>query len=131
MVPPIVLGIELCEKAIEEEQTKNVTLINTFLSIWVEDFPSAPEPFVVSVVMTAGVGSVTMDLIIVRLETDEEVYVDRFAVEFPYRLAEIRLLIPIVECSFPAPGKYQFTLETNGEWIAKRDLQVLTEEIEP
>ena len=80
MVPPIVLGFELCEKAIVEEQTRNVTLVNTFLSVWAKDFPSPQEPFVASVVVTAGVGSVTMDLIVMRLETGEEVYVDRFAV---------------------------------------------------
>lgn len=42
--PPIARGLVVCESAVVEERTRNVSLINTFLGIRSNVFPTAPLP---------------------------------------------------------------------------------------
>ena len=41
--PPIALGLVVCEKAVVEEGSKNATLVNTYLRLRVDSFPSRPQ----------------------------------------------------------------------------------------
>jgi hypothetical protein len=122
--PPIALGLTLCEKVIVEEGTKNVTLVSTFTKLRVDQFPTGPQRFVVFAVLTDGLGDGTIELVITRLETDEAIYTYRNRLRFPDRLTEVRVLMRVNECSFPAPGRYQFTLLIDGDWLAQCHLQV-------
>jgi hypothetical protein len=122
--PPIVLGLTICEKAIVEEGTRNVTIVSTFTRLVVDEFPSPPQRFSVYSVLTEGLGDGTILLTVTNLETDEEVDRIERSFRFPDRLAEIRLLFRIRECSFPVEGTYQITLYIDGEWLAQRRLQV-------
>ena len=126
--PPIALGLLLCEKVIVEEGTKNVTLVNTFTKLRVDGFPSLPQHFAVYAALTAGLGQATMVLAVTHLDTDQEVYSYQNTVSFPDRLAEVRVLIRVNGCSFPAPGKYQLMLLIDGKWVAHRHLQVAEKE---
>ena len=65
-----------------------------------------------------------MDFVVTRLETDQEIFAHRTTIRFPNRLAEVRVLLRVRGCSFPAPGKYQFTILIDGDWIAQRTLAV-------
>jgi len=122
--PPVVLGLTVCEKAIIEEGTKNVTLVNAFTRLVVEEFPSLPQRFSVYTVLTEGLGDAIILLTVTNLETDEEVDRIERRFHFPNRLAEVRLLFRIRECSFPVEGTYQITLSIDGEWLSERRLQV-------
>lgn len=102
--PPIALGLTLCEKVIVEEGTRNITLVSTFTKLYADDFPSSPQRFAFAAVLTAGQGDGTVDLVITRLDTDKETYSIRRSLRFPGRLAEVRVVFHIRDCSFPAPG---------------------------
>ena len=121
--PPIALGLSLCETFVVEEGTSNVSLINTFHRRHVERFPSPPQQFGVYAVLTSGLGDATIELVINRLDTDEEIYVRRFPWHFSDRLMEVRILYRIKYCSFPKAGVYQATLLVDGDWIAHRRFQ--------
>jgi hypothetical protein len=123
--PPIVLGLTICEKVIIEEGTKNVTLVSTFTKFTVEEFPSRSHRVAVYTVLTDGLGDATMDLWLARQDTGEVIQRLRGQIHFPDRLAEVRVLFRLNDCSFPAPGEYQFTLLADGEWLAQRQLQVI------
>ena len=125
---PIALGLTLCEKVIVEEGTRNVTLMSTFTKLRAWEFPSPPRQFDVYVVLTDGLGDGIIDLVGTRLETDERIYSLSMPVHFPDRRMEVRLRLRINGCSFPEPGRYQFTLLIDGEWIAHRELQVVAAE---
>jgi hypothetical protein len=122
--PPIVLGLTICEKAIVEEGTRNVTIVSTFTRLLMEEFPFPPQRFSVYAVLTEGIGDATILLTVTNLETDEEVDRIERSLRFPDRLAEVRLLFQIRECSFPIEGTYQITLYLDGDWLAQRRLQV-------
>jgi hypothetical protein len=129
--PPITLGLTLCEKVIVEERTRNITLVSTFTKLFVDEFPSRPERFALAAVLTAGQGEATIDLVITRLETDEETYSMRRRLRFPGRLAEARLVFRIRDCSFPAPDQYEAILLVDGDWLARRKFSVEGREEQP
>jgi hypothetical protein len=68
-----------------------------------------------------------MELVVVRLDTGEEVYSRRHVVRFSDKLAEWRLHLRVRDCAFPVPGHYQFTLLADGEWLAQRRVYVYSE----
>src|SRR5712692_6122829 len=116
--PPNVLGLALCEKVIVEEGTKNITLVNCFTKMFVEAFPSPPQRFALFAALTGGFGDGIIELIGTWLDTDEVIYSFRNTVRFVDRLREVRVVVRVNDCSFPASGRYQFTLMIDGEWIA-------------
>jgi Family of unknown function (DUF6941) len=122
--PPIVLGLTLCDYVIVEEGTRKVSLIGAFTSMAVEEFPAVSPPFSVYAALTDASGNVTIRLVVVRLDTDEEVYSFQGTAHFPDKLAAVGFYLHIQDCSFPVPGFYQFTLDVDGEWVAHRRLRV-------
>jgi hypothetical protein len=125
MNPPVTaLGLTLCEKVIVEERTRNTTIVSTFTKLLADEFPSPPEKFALAAVLTGGQGEATLDLVINRLDTDEETYSLRRQLVFPDRLAEVRVVFHIRDCSFPAPGQYDAVLLVDGDWVARRRFSV-------
>jgi hypothetical protein len=125
---PTVLGLTLCEKAIVEEVTKNVTLVSTFTRLVVEEFPSLPQRFALYTVLTGGLDDGTIELVVLHLETNEEIYRNRLPVHFPDRVSEVRVLFRVHRCVFPYAGNYQLTLLLDGDWLAHRRLRAVERE---
>jgi hypothetical protein len=125
MNPPVIaLGLTVCEKIIVEERTRNTTFVSTFTRLVVDEFPTPPQRFALAAALTGGQGQGTLDLVITRLDTDEETYALQRRLVFPGRLAEVRVIFHIRDCSFPAPGQYDAVLLVDGEWIARRKFSV-------
>ena len=132
MVPlPTAIALILCEKAVVEEGTRNVTLVNCFAKLSPTDFPSGPVSFVAYAALTNAQGPATIKVVVTRLETDEVLDSWQGAVVFPDRFTEVRVRFRIRDRSFPAPGRYQFTLLVDDEWVAQRDLQIHPKEAQP
>jgi len=63
MVPtPVALGLNVCEKIVVEEGTKNVTLVNCFSKMFVDGFPSGPRRFAVHAALRDGQGRANISL---------------------------------------------------------------------
>ena len=121
---PVVLGLSLCDYVIVEERTRKVSLIGSFSGIAASRFPAVAQPFSVFAVLTDGLGDATIQLSILRLETDEEIFVYRAQLRFPNKLTEVSFHARLRECRFPGPGQYLFTLLVDGEWVSQRRIQV-------
>jgi hypothetical protein len=127
MVPtPIALGLNVCEKIVVEEVTKNVTLINCFSKMFVAGFPTGPQQFAVHSTLRDGQGRANIRLVVARSDTHEVVYSQQGAIDFPDRLTEVRTLFRVAQCSFPAPGRYVLTLLIDGDWVAQREIDVVS-----
>lgn len=124
---PIAIGMTVGDYVIVEERTKKVSLIGSFTGMKVGRFPSDATPFSVYAALTDGLGDVTMELVVVRLDTGEEIYNRRHVVRFQDKLSELRFHLRITQCSFPVAGHDQFTLLADGEWLAQRRLRVYLE----
>jgi hypothetical protein len=121
---PTTLGLTLCEKHIVEVGTQNINLINTFTKRSVRTFPSPPETFYVVAALTDGLGDATITWVAHRPDDLEEIGSQSTRVKFVDRLSEVRVLFPVRDFPFPIPGRYQFTLLAENQWLAHRHLQV-------
>jgi hypothetical protein len=129
MVPiPQALGLTLCDRVIIEQVTKNPTLVGIFLTRRVEGFPSEPVAFSAFVPLTDGSGTGTIELVAVRLETEEQIYSQQGEVTFPHRFAVINAHFRVSKIRFPAPGSYSFILVVDGDLIAQRRVEVYQRE---
>jgi hypothetical protein len=122
--PPTPVGLTLCERIIIEEGTRNVTLVNCFSRLRAQSFPAVPAPFSVFAVLTNGHGDATIELVISRLDTLDEIDAQRLQGHFPARLAEVRIFFRVGQCSFPTPGVYEVSLRVDGDVAAARRLSV-------
>src|SRR5262245_34403010 len=107
---PNAVGLLLCQQAIVEERTRNLTLVNTYRRLVLEAFPSLPQRLTVHTVLTDGLGAMTLTLLVSRLDTMEEVYDQSGRVTLNDPLQEQYLLIRTSRLAFPIPGRYEFRL---------------------
>jgi hypothetical protein len=125
---PTVIGLLLCEQIIVEEDTHNVTLVNCFTRLKVEEFPSGPQRFALFAALTDGLGDVTLDVVIVGLDNEEEVFRQARRLQFRDPLQEIRFLFRITRCAFPVAGPYEVGLLADGESLARHRFEVTKQE---
>ena len=121
---PHALAAMLCDRVIIEQGTRNPTLVGSFLGRAVEKFPSEAVAFSVFVPLTDGFGTAIIELVAVRLETDEQIYSQRGEVTFPHRFAVVNIHFRVSKIEFPAPGSYAFMLLIDGDLITERRLNV-------
>ena len=127
---PVAIGLLVCEQVIIEESTRNVTPVNCFTHRRVERFPSEELPFVVFSILTDGLGNVTLEVRISRLDTLDEIYRRSVSFRFTSPLQEIRCIVRIRGCSFPVSGYYNVMLLAENDLIAQRRI-LITEKEKP
>lgn len=81
--------------------------------------------------MTDGSGDATIKLLLVRLETGDEVWSQEVPYHFPDRLIEVTLLFRSLQWSLPVAGWYQLMLLVDGELVTQRKIFVQDKESEP
>ena len=121
---PSAWRLVLCEQAVVEEKTRNVTLVNSFSRLRCPSFPSPAARFVTYALLSGELGDATMSLVVSRLDTLEDVHEARWQMKFRDRLRPIRLVLRLSRLSFPAPVRYQFSLMADGEEVAQTVLEV-------
>jgi hypothetical protein len=121
---PIVLGLSICDYVIVEERTKKLSLIGTFTGLGVDSFPARALPFSVHAALCDAVGPVRFSLVGTLLQTGEEIYRTENQVVFLDKLTEVHYVFRLNTCVFPVAGWYQFTLLSEGEWLAQRRIRV-------
>jgi hypothetical protein len=125
---PNAVGLLLYEKAIVEEGTKRVTLVNTYTRLQVARLPSPPQQLLVHAMLTDGLGMMPLSLVILRLDTLENIVVESGEVSFSSPLDERRLYYRVNAVRFPVAGRYQITLLANWEWVAQCTLTIIAAE---
>jgi hypothetical protein len=121
---PSAVGLTLCSMVVVEDKTQNVTLVNSFRKIEVNELPSRPVPFSVYTVLTDGLGEMTVKLTVLRLDTLEAIYSRSLKARFDDPLRHFRIWWHVRSCSFPVAGAYEFGLHGNGELITQCVLRV-------
>jgi hypothetical protein len=128
LVVPTAVGLLVCEQAVIEENTRNITLVNCVSRVRCAAFPSSPKRLVVYAVLTDGRGNATMRLNVARLDTLEDVYETSWPMRFRDPLRDIRLILRLPPIEFPVPERYQFCLTADGTLVAQTVLQLDEEE---
>ncbi len=125
---PTVIGLQVCEKVIVEEGTKNVSLVSCHTILKVRRLPSEPRQFTVFAELIDGAGEVTLEVTVSRLENDQIIYRQARRLNFGNRLQEVRFIFHVTECSFPAAGTYEVVLRAERELLALRKLRIVHQE---
>jgi len=118
--------LKLCQHAIVEETTRNVTLVNCFRKLPFAAFPAEASRFFVCAVLTDGQGDGKLRVTIMSLEDGDDVWTRSWDVTFLDPLAERWFLLPVDDCTFPQAGKYEVGLTIDGEPAARTILQILS-----
>jgi hypothetical protein len=98
---PSAVGLFVCEQLIVEEGTKNLTVVNAFVRRTVASFPAEPFPFLVFALLTDGLGEGTVDVVISRIDTEEELFQRSTPYRFTDPLAKMQLTLRVRHFSFP------------------------------
>jgi hypothetical protein len=122
--PPKALGLFVCEQVLFDRDTQRPCLIGCMAGMAVTEFPSGPQRFHIFAALTDGLGTVTIDLGITHLDTEEQVYTRRGALPFPDPLRVVHLRCRIADCSFPYSGTYWIALSAGDVEIAGCRLRV-------
>lgn len=120
---PVAVGLVVCEQVIVEEGTHNVTPVNCFNLREVEEVPGQAS-FYVLAWLADGMGEMSTELVIERLDNLEEIFRIRRDLVFPDRLRDMRFAARIRRCNFPVAGHYQVSLIIDGELVAARRFRV-------
>jgi hypothetical protein len=129
MVPrPRAIDFLVCDYFILDERTKNVSLIGCFNRLRLPEFPFAASRFYVFALLTDGLGEGLLELTLSHLASEEEIFRLETTIRLPHRFTELRVPFPIVECYFPEPGAYLFTLLIDNEIIGERRFEVALKE---
>jgi hypothetical protein len=121
---PRAIDYLICEYFILDERSKNVSLIGCFNRLRLPEFPFAASRFFVFALLTDGLGEGSLELTLTHLGSEEEIFRLETTIRLPNRFTELRVPFPIVECYFPEPGAYLFTLLIDNEIIAERRFEV-------
>jgi hypothetical protein len=101
-----------------------MSLIGVFHIRRAPRFPTPPQGFTAFAALYGGVGEGTMDLVITRLETEQDIYRYRRWFAFPRGVRIVNLEIKVRRCIFPAPGRYALSLRFDGQELTHRYLSV-------
>jgi hypothetical protein len=90
----------------------------------VDGFPSEPQRLSVFAALTDADRDGVLELQVVRLDTEEQIYAQRFPISFPDRSRVVNLHVRARRIRFPAAGDYEFAIFVDGEFVAHRRLRV-------
>jgi hypothetical protein len=121
---PVAIGLLLCEQAIIQEGTRNVTLVNCFRDRVVRRIPSELFSFLAAAFLADGEGELPMEVFVQSLDNLEVIYRRSFRYRFLNPLREARLLLRVSHCVFPVAGPYQVVLTADAEMVAHSRLHI-------
>ena len=121
---PVLKQLFICEKLIFEQGTDNLTLVNCHTSCKTDQFPTQPIPFIIYGLLTDGYGTFTMQVRVLRLDTDDVIFRKSMPMLLTDRLRDAHFIYRMTKLSFPVAGRYQIDLLVNGELLGMTTLTV-------
>ncbi len=130
-IRPVAVGLVLCELAIVDEKTHNVTAASCFSRRIFDGNLAAMPPFYVVATMVNGHGEMPGKLVIERLDTLDITYEREVTLKFKNSLEEITALFRVRGHAIPVYGYYQALIIADGEAIAQKRFSILQKETKP
>jgi hypothetical protein len=114
MQRPSDLGLMLCDHVLFEHRTLKPTLVGIFTTLASEAFPSVPRPIDVFAALTDGQGRMVLDLVVTRLDMDQQISAQSIEQEFLDPLQVVNVCFRFRSLAFPEAGHYLFQLLAEG-----------------
>lgn len=120
---PKCLAMMLCEQVIQDAQTKNLTLVNTFNRITTKPGKTRYPRLAVFVSLTNGHGQ-GQGALTITAPSGEEIFRGEGQIVFPDPLAVVELTFDIRLLPLPEAGEYSIQFWCDGEPINQRKFSV-------
>jgi hypothetical protein len=123
VIVPRAFALTLCERMDVNPATGQISLIGIFNYRRFPSYPTPPQRITAYTVLHDGLGEGTMELAITHAGTDQEFVRLQRWFAMTDRLQMVNLEI-IINCVFPAPGRYLFDLRFERQPITTRSLDL-------
>lgn len=131
--PPKCKAFLLCQGTIIEQDTGNVTIINTFSAFYVGQFPGQTGAFLIFIQLTDGIGEYNAEVEIMDLQDDRTIAraVGPARLVFPAKLSRMNVMIPIPPLPVSHNGRYEIRVLANNQLIERQIFEVNPTEAAP
>ena len=116
---PQVMGLVFCERF----NPLTFSLERLFQGRQFRIFPTSPQDFDVYAALYSDKSEGRLELVVTRMETEEDVYHHRQWYRFPGSYV-MQVQIPVRKIRIAAPGRYQFKLLFEGHELTSRFLEI-------
>ena len=115
----------MCDSVHREPVTGKLTILGTFGTLAVSEFPAVIPEICIYAALSAWTGPVSLNFKVVDVDQEETVLVDQFQnVNFVGRLETAEVVEFLKEVRFPNEGEYWFQLYAGNHFIAERKVIV-------
>ncbi|NKB81812.1 MAG: hypothetical protein GKS05_08000 [Nitrospirales bacterium] len=129
LLKPSVQVFLVCDSVIIDSLTRKKSIIGTFTHLWAAQFPCQHHQMGVYFCLTDAEGTYQFELRLVYLDNDQLIGKARLSpVEIKDRLEINDFGINIPSLIFPGPGRYEFRLFADGQFITHKDFHVTQRE---
>lgn len=120
--PPKCKAFLLCQGTIIEQNSGNVTIINTFSAFAVQQFPGQIGPFLIFIQLTNGIGEYDAEVEIVDLQDDRTIAraVGPAKLKFPSKLSRMNVMIPMPPLHLMHGGSYEIRVLADRQLIEQQ-----------
>lgn len=119
MVPtPTCVGLVLCEKVVVEDRSHNLTLVNCFHRLLIDDTPYTADPFYLYFRLADGRGDGKLTIKIIEPKNLSVAHEAWMTVQFDDPTESMRFVFPVSGCTFEPAGRHHVTLTVDDELAA-------------
>jgi len=128
---PEVAGLILCNRMEVNTAKVELCLAGLFHALSFSTWPAVAAPFTVYTELFDAEAEGTIELKVMRLETEGDVYRQTKWFVSTDRRLRFPLEWRVTQCRFPAPGRYLVSLRFDGELLSQRFLEIKTKKAAP
>lgn len=120
--PPKCKAFLLCQGTIIEQNSGNVTIVNTFNAFGVSKFPGHIGQFLIFIQLTNGIGEYDAEVEIVDLQDDRTIAraVGPAKLKFPDKLSRMNVMIPMPPLPLLHAGSYEIRVLADKQLIEQQ-----------
>ncbi|MFQ5932124.1 MAG: hypothetical protein ACE5MM_06935 [Nitrospiraceae bacterium] len=130
---PSLTALLVCDMVIEDKATNKKTLVGLFTDIWSTRFPFTHHKMGVYFCLTDAEGAYNIVLRLVSAESEAESLVAEAALAITISdmlaINDFGINLPVAQ--FPSPGRYEFQLFANKEFLGRKEFRVRKVEAKP
>ncbi|WP_447969097.1 DUF6941 family protein [Nitrospira sp. M1] len=132
IVKPSVQAFLVCDTIIIDSLTGKKSIIGAFTHLWAKTFPCQHPQMGVYFCLNDAEGEYQFEIALIYLDKNQTVGKGALSpIEIKNRLETHDFGLNISALIFPGPGRYEFQLHANGQFITKKDFFVIQQETPP
>ncbi len=130
LVKPSVQAFLVCDTIIIDSLTGKKSIIGAFTHLWAKTFPCQHPQMGVYFCLNDAEGSYQFEIELVYLDKNQTVGKGAISqIDIKSRLETHDFGLNISTLVFPGPGRYEFRLFANGQFVTQKDFSVIQQEL--